>query len=101
MFNIYNAIDIEFNNGEESSTYRYLCDISDFDDYFIIRTEVIFGTINRGWRGDMTFKFYGFNLEKSAKTQEEVELKDVLCINRKFEKNEDSNIVWEYKFSKY
>ena len=101
MFNFYNRVDIYFTDGENELHYNYNFDMNDYDDYFTIRTEVILGTINRGWRGNMKFKFSGSNLENMDNAKEDVIFEDVLCINRKFDKDSDGSTMWEYKFSKY
>lgn len=105
MLSIYDIVNIVFDDGENTIDFIYCDEIHDYDDYIIVQTAVTIGSIDRGWKGNMTFYFKGFNVDGSFANDhdafEDTTLKNVLCSARTFTKGNDLPITWEYKFLKY
>ena len=104
MFNVYDKVNVILNDGNNVIEFKYLHGIQDFDDYIILETDVVIGNIERGWVGNLTFRFHGSDLEhpitgdtvRATKT-----LTDVLCSARTCEYDCDHVVTWKYKFLKY
>ena len=106
MFSIYDRCkNIIFNDGETAINFNFPYELQDFDDYIIIKTAVTIENIDRGWRGDVTFSFAGYDINNSFEngftTFEDVTLKDMLCSARIFNQCNNEAVTWEYKFLKY
>ena len=104
MANIYDIVNIVFDDEENTINFKYCDEIHDFDDYIIVRTAVTIGSIDRGWKGNMSFYFKGFDVNGSFNGHDVFEnttMKNVLCSARTFTKDVNSPIMWEYKFLKY
>lgn len=104
MFNVYDKCSSIFlNDGRVSIKFEYTSDIQDFDDYIVIKTPVTIADVDRGWRGDLTFWFSGYDVkdEDEDEVTDYTILKDVLCSARKFNLDDDAPVVWEYKFLKH
>lgn len=102
MFNIYDRCSkIILNNGRIQIEFEYIDEIQDFDDYIIIMTHVAIANVDRGWRGDLTFRFKGWNVNNLDEVTDCLTLKDVLCSARKFNTDGTEAVAWEYKFLKY
>ena len=57
MFNVYNKVNVILDDGNHLVEFKYLHGIQDFDDYIILETDVVIGNIERGWVGNLTFRF--------------------------------------------
>ena len=106
MFNIYDRCEtIVFNDGENTINFNFPYEIYDFDDYMIIKTSVTISNIDRGWRGNVTFSFVGYDIggsfDNGHTAFENVTLKDMLCSARTFSQYNDEAVMWEYKLLKY
>lgn len=102
MFNVYDKCSSIFlNDGRVSIKFEYTSDIKNFDDYIVIKTPVTIADVDRGWRGDLTFWFRGWNMSDDGEVNDYVTLKNVLCSARKFNLDEGAPVTWEYKFLKY
>ena len=105
MFNIYNKVNVILDDGNHLVEFKYLYGIQDFDDYIILETDVVSGNIERGWVGNLTFRFQGSDLEHpitGGTVRETKTLTNVLCSARTCEYDDNHGIVaWKYKFLKY
>ena len=102
MFNVYDKCSSFFlNDGRVSIKFEYISDIQEFDDYIIIKTPVTIADVDRGWRGDLTFWFSGWDVREQDEVTDRTTLKDVLCSARKFNLDDGGPVAWEYKFLKY
>lgn len=106
MFNIYDKTkNIIFTNNNSSISFPYLVDLVDYEDYFIIETQISLGGIARGWVGDVKIILSGIDYYQINSPQERVEeeiiYKDVLCCRRIFDLNTDNVATWKYTFNKY
>ena len=102
MFNIYDKCSrILLNDGGVNIEFQYISEIQDFDDYIIIKTPVTIADVDRGWRGDLTFWFSGYEVSNQDEVTDCTTPKDVLCSARKFNVYSAEPVAWEYVFLKY
>ena len=105
MFKVLDdPIEIVFANDAESIKFQQYYEINEYDDSVVISTSVVIGDINRGWCGDISFHFKGYNLEGKFEQHDASDskiIKDVLCRSRTFEKRNGYAIIWTYTFLKY
>ena len=97
-------IEIIFVNDSETINFKHYYEINDYDDSVVISTSVVIDDIDRGWRGDISFFFKGYNLEgrfEHHDASDSKTIKDVLCRSRTFDKRDGHAIVWTYTFLKY
>lgn len=64
-------------------------------------TQVAIADVDRGWRGDLTFRFSGYEVGNQDEVTDCTTLKDVLCSARKFNAYSAEPVTWEYVFLKY
>ena len=96
-------IDIVFVNDSQSINFKHYYEIDELDDSIVINTSVVIDNIDRGWRGDISFFFKGYNLEGKFERHDAFDskiIKDVLCRSRTFEKRDGHAIIWTYVFLK-
>jgi hypothetical protein len=106
MFSVYDRCkNIIFNDGKTVINFNSPYELQDFDDYIIIKTAVTIENVDRGWRGDVTFSFAGYDVngsfENGHSAFENVTLKDMLCSARIFNQYDNEAVTWEYKLLKY
>ena len=96
---------IIFDDGVHTVYYPWPFDLIDFEDYFVIETEVEIDKVSRGWLGDITFVLSGYNLDEPGTMHEnvdkEVTCRDALCVRRVFDRSSDNVVLWKYTFNKY
>ena len=105
MFNVYDKVSVILDDGNNLVNFEYLREIQDFDDYIVLKSDVVISNIDRGWIGNLTFRFKGSDLERpitGCTVTETKTLTNVLCSARTCNYDCDDRIVaWEYKFLKY
>lgn len=101
MANVYDICNLVFGG----IAHNYSVEIREFGDSIEIITDVVIDSIDRGWIGDITFNFDGYNIcscnTSGHDAHESFALKDVLCCRRTFEKNDGGVVGWTYSFLKY
>ena len=104
MFQVYDKCTvIEFNNYVSGIDFDKYSSIDEYDDEIIITTSVTIGDIDRGWCGDITFFFAGYDLEGSFSEYDahcSKTIKDVLCRSKKFNQMDSHGVEWTYTFLK-
>ena len=105
MFSIYNRSQIVFNNGNGAIDFQFGAEISDYEDTFVIETQIAIDDIVRGWLGDVRIVFSGHSLDNDCNWNKEamdvVLYKDALCYRRTVEYNSTEPAVYKYMFMKY
>lgn len=105
MFSIYNAGNIIFYCGGEAIEFPFAIDISDFEDSFVIETQIAIDEIRRGWVGDVRIILSGHRMDDTHNwndnAKDVVIHKDVLCYRRTMELNNQQAVTWKYMFMKY
>lgn len=85
--------------------HNYPVEILELGDSIEIKTDVVIDGVNRGWIGDITFNFDGYDLDDhntvGRNAHEPSVLSDVLCCRRTFDSNDGNMISWTYTFLKY
>lgn len=106
MANLYDVCNLVFENDTHRVEHNYRTNIQDFEDYIEIETELVFDIIDRGWIGNITFNFDGYDVKNAGYNDEHrlhmhVMLKDLLCARRTFYKDGPNIVRWKYVFLKY
>lgn len=105
MFSIYDKNRIVFNNGTGAIDFQFGADISDFEDTFVIETQITIDGIARGWIGDVKIVLNGHSLDSTCNWNEEavdvVLYKDALCYRRTVEYSSTQPATYKYMFMKY
>ena len=102
MANLYDVCNLIFENDTHRIEHNWRTDIIDFEDRIEIETELVFDTIDRGWLGNITFNFGGYDIaDCDSKRNMQLTLKDLLCIRRTFDKDGPNIARWKYVFLKY
>lgn len=105
MFSIYNKNRIVFNNGNDAIDFQFGAYISDFEDTFVIETQIAIDDIVRGWIGDVRIVLNGQSLDSTCNWNEEavdvVLYKDALCYRRTVEHSSTQPVTYKYMFMKY
>lgn len=106
MFNIYDKTkNIIFMNNDRSISFPHPVNLADYEDYFIIETQISLGDITRGWVGDVKITLSGIDCcqlnNPQERVEEEIVYKDALCCRRIFDMDDDTVAIWKYTFNKY
>lgn len=105
MFSVYDKNRIVFNNGTGAIDFQFGADISDFEDTFVIETQIAIDDITRGWFGDVKIILNGHSLDNTCNWNEEaldvVLYKDALCYRRTVEHSSAQPATYKYMFMKY
>lgn len=99
------AIELKNYCNEQWERFAYVSEIEDYDTYFIVQTQITLDHVERGWRGDITLCFTGFDINDfesaPSKHSRRVQFKDVLCARYTISHKMDEVAVWRYVFLKY
>lgn len=105
MFSIYDKNQIVFNDGAKSIDFHYGADIVDFEDSFVIETQIAIDNMVRGWMGDVRIVLSGKNIDNLCNETDDAKdvvlYKDALCYRRTVEFNYPQAATWKYMFMKY
>lgn len=106
MFNAYDRVTkIVFDDGNNAFIYPWNLEIYDYEDYFILETQVEIGNIKRGWLGNIKIELCGYNYDDICNpvdnTKKEFEYNDVLCVRRIFDFDHGHAATFKYTFNKY
>lgn len=105
MFSVYGRNQIVFNDGTKLIDFQFGANIIDYDDSFVIETQVGIDDIVRGWMGDvriiLTGSEYSDICNPTDNAKDVVLYKDALCYRRIMEFNHPGAAVWKYMFMKY
>ena len=105
MFSVYDRNQIVFNDGTKVIDFQFGADIIDYDDSFVIETQVGIDDITRGWMGDVRIVLTGQEFSDicnpTDNAKDVVLYKDALCYRRIMEFNHPSAATWKYMFMKY
>lgn len=105
MFSVYDRNQIVFNDGTKSINFHFGADIYDYEDSFVIETQITIDDITRGWMGDvrivLTGQEFGNICNPTDDAKDVVLYKDALCYRRTMELNHPGAAIWKYMFMKY
>jgi hypothetical protein len=105
MFSIYNKDQIIFQNAAEIIEFPFGADITDYEDSFVIETQVAIDGIKRGWIGDVQIVLSGKSMDDTCNWNDDahdlVVHKNVLCYRRIIDLNDQQACTWKYMFMKY
>lgn len=105
MFSVYDKNRIVFSSETRSIDFQFGANILDFEDTFVIETQIAIDDLARGWIGDVRIVFNGRSLDSSdnwnEKADDVVLYKDALCYRRTVEYDYPQAATWKYMFMKY
>lgn len=105
MFSIYDRNRIIFSTPSEEIEFQFGADIADYEDTFVIETQVAIDEIRRGWVGDVKVMLSGQSLDDTCnwndKAHDVVTYKNVLCYRRIMDYDSQHVVTWKYMFMKY
>lgn len=105
MFSIYDKNRITFNDGTKVIDFVYGAEIVDFEDSFVLETQIAIDDIVRGWLGDVRIVLTGRSIIDYCTTEDNVQdvvlYKDALCYRRTVEQSYPEAATYKYMFMKY
>ena len=105
MFSVYDRNQIVFDNGVKSIDFQFGADVFDYEDSFVLETQVAIDDIVRGWTGNVSIVLTGQDFSDICNptngAKDVVLYKDALCYRRVMELNHPGAAVWRYMFMKY
>lgn len=105
MFSIYDKNRIIFSTSSEEIEFPFGPDIVDYEDTFVIETQIAIDEIRRGWIGDVQIILSGQSFDGVNNWNDEVHdaviYKNVLCYRRIMDYNDQNVVTWKYMFMKY
>ena len=105
MISIYDRNKIVFNDGNKVIDFWCGADIIDFEDSFVLETQVAIDDITRGWIGDVSIMLSGKQIDdlcnETDDANDTVLYKDALCYRRTAEVTYPQVVTWKYMFMKY
>ena len=105
MFSVYGKCEITFNNGVNPIDFPFVVDLSDYEDTFVVESEIAIDKIVRGWIGDVRIVLRGHKIDDTYHWNENavdvIVYKDALCYRRTVNVSRDSPAIYKYMFMKY
>lgn len=105
MFRIYDKNMIVFSNPSETIEFPFGAYITDYEDTFVIETQIAIDDIRRGWIGDVQIVLSGQSIDSACNCNDNVHdvdtHKNVLCYRRIMDMDDQRAATWKYMFMKY
>ena len=105
MPSIYDKCEITFNNGVNPINFPFTVDLSDYEDTFVVESEIAIDKMVRGWIGDVRIVLRGYRLDDTCNFNENavdvVMYKDTLCYRKTVDISRSGPAIYKYMFMKY